>query len=83
MVVKLSKTFKHCQIVLLKTFNLELNVSLFSNKTPNLHFVICPEMNTASVTNKRLLQKERGSYKFMFPLETITFYCKKILQLIR
>ena len=26
--------------------------------------------------------KERGSYKYMFSLETVTFYCKKSLQLI-
>ena len=58
-------------------FNLELNVSLISNKAPNLHSVICFEMNTALITNKRLLLKERGSYKFMFSLETVTLYCKK------
>ena len=38
-----------------KTFNLELNVSLISNKAPNLHSVICSEMNIASITNKRQL----------------------------
>ena len=38
-------------------------------------------MNIASVTNQRLLSKERGSNKFAFTLETVTFYCKKILQL--
>ena len=37
-----------------------------SNKAPNLHPVICSEMNTASFTNKMLLQNEKGSYKFMF-----------------
>ena len=47
-----------------------------------MHSVICYDMNTASVRNKRLLQKEKGSYKFMFSLETVTFYCKKILQLM-
>ena len=45
-------------------------------------------MNTASITNKRLLLKERGNYKFIFSLKPVTFYCKKdftvkkILQII-
>ena len=30
---------------------------------------------------KGCCKKERGSYKFVFSLETVTFYCKKILQL--
>ena len=34
-------------------------------------------MNTVSVTNKRLLLKEKDDYKFMFSLEAVTFYCKK------
>ena len=54
----------------------------FQNVAPILHSVICSEMNTASATKKRLLEKERGSYKFMFSVETATFYCKKILQLL-
>ena len=53
----------------------------FQNVAPILHSVISSEMNTASITNKSLLQNERGSYKFMFSLETVTFYCKKVLQL--
>ena len=53
----------------------------FQNVALILHSVICSEMNAALVTNKRLLQKERGSYKFIFSLETVTCYCKKILQL--
>ena len=60
----------------------KLNVSLISNSAPNLHSVICSEMNTASNINKGLLSKERGSDKFILPLETITFYCKNIFQLI-
>ena len=52
----------------------------FQNVTPILHSVICSEMNTVSVTNKRLLLKERGSYKFIFFFETVNFYCKTILQ---
>ena len=40
-----------------KTFNLELYVSLISNNSHNLHSVICSEIDTASITNKRLLQK--------------------------
>ena len=65
----------------LKTFNLKLNVSLISNKAPNLYSVICSEINTASNTNKRLLKKEKVGYNFMFSLATVTFYCEKILQL--
>ena len=65
-----------------KTFNMELNVSLISNKAPNVHPVICSEMNNAFVTKRKPVKMERGSYKFMFFLETVTFYCKTILQLI-
>ena len=57
-------------------------MSLISNNTPNLHFVIFSEVNTASFTNKRLLWKERGCYKFMLSLESATFHCKNFLQLI-
>ena len=60
-----------------KIFNLELNGSLISNKAPNLHSAICSEMNTASFAKKRLLFKKRSGYKFVFSLETVTFYCKK------
>ena len=66
----------------LKTFNLEENWSLTSSKAPKLHFVVFCEMHTASMTNKRLMQKESGCYMFMFSLETIIFYFKKILQFI-
>ena len=52
-------------------------MSLISNKAPNLHSVIYSEINTASVTNKRLLLNERGSCVFMFSLEIVTFYCQK------
>ena len=61
---------------------MELNVSLISNKAPNLHFAISSEINTALITNKKLLLKERGNYKFIFSLKTITFHCKKKLQII-
>ena len=44
---------------------------------------ICTEMYTALVTNKRLLEKESGCYKFIFPVETVTFLCNKILQLFQ
>ena len=40
---------------------------------PILQPVICSEINAASVKNKRLLQNEMGSYKFMFSLHTVTF----------
>ena len=35
--------------------NMELNLSLISDKAPNLHSVIFSEMSTLSVANKRLL----------------------------
>ena len=38
-----------------KTFNLELNISLISNKAANLRSAICSEVNTISITNKKLL----------------------------
>ena len=38
-----------------KTFNLELNVSLISNKAANLISAICSEINIVSIINKRLL----------------------------
>ena len=37
-------------------------------------------MNTASIT--QTIANERGGYKFMFSLETVTFYGKKALKLI-
>ena len=43
---------QHSKIIQLKTFNLELNLSLISNKAPNFHCVIRSEMNTASIKNK-------------------------------
>ena len=60
---------------------LQYGYETFQNVAPILYSVICFEMNTASITNKKLLQKERDSCKFMSSLETVTFYCKKILQL--
>ena len=79
MIVKLSKILINSALPnhITKIFNLELNVSLTFNKAPNLHSVTYSEMNTASITNKKLLLKEKGSYKFMFSLEIVTFYCKK------
>ena len=53
----------------------------FQKVGPILHFVIYSEMNTGSITNNRLLKNQRRSYKFIFSLETVTFNCKKILQL--
>ena len=80
--MKLSKMLsQHCEIIQLKTFDLELNLSLVSDKSPNLYFVTCSETNTASITNKRLLQNESSSYMFMFSLKKVTFYSKKKLQL--
>ena len=55
----------------------------FQNVVPILRYLICTEMYTALVTNKRLLEKESGCYKFIFPAETVTFLCNKILQLFQ
>ena len=55
MTMKLSKMLSnHCTIRKLKTFKLELNFSLTSNKVPNMGFVTSSVMNTASVANKKL-----------------------------
>ena len=40
---------------IVKTFNLELNLSLISNKALNLYSRICPEINATSIKNKTLL----------------------------
>ena len=45
----------------------------------NVHSVIYSEMNTPSITNNRLLESERGSYKLIFSLKAL-FYWRKILQ---
>ena len=55
---------------------------LISNKSPNLHSVICSELNIASVTNKRLISKQSVVYEFVISLEIVTFYCKNILQFV-
>ena len=57
-----------------------LNLSLISKKAPILGFVICFEINTASITNTAQLQNGGVSYKFMFSLKNLTFYWKKILR---
>ena len=53
----------------------------FQNVALILYSVIRPEINATSITNKRLLQKERGSYKFTLSFEAVIFYCRKILRL--
>ena len=56
MVTKHSKMLRQqSKIKCLKTFTLELDLSLISNKTPNLQSLICSEMDNASITNKRPL----------------------------
>ena len=67
---------------ILKTLNLVINLSLISNKAPNLFSAICSEINAVSNTNLILLQNIRSSYVFGFSLETVTINWKKILQLI-
>ena len=47
MVMNISKRFsQHYKIISLKKVNLELNLSLISNKAPDLSSVISFEMNT-------------------------------------
>ena len=57
MVMKLSNelTKPVLQNHITRKIKLDLNVSLISSKAPTLHSVIFSEMNTASITNKRLL----------------------------
>ena len=57
MVMKLSKVLikPALQNHVTKNIQLVLNVSLISNKAPNMNTVICSGMNTASATNKILL----------------------------
>ena len=43
------------QNTMAKTFTLELHLSLICNEAPNMHSVICSEMNNASVVDKTLL----------------------------
>ena len=57
-------------------------ISLISNTAPNLHSVIGSKMNIASNYKQKTTLKGKGSYEFMFSLETVTFYRKEILQLI-
>ena len=48
--------------------SIQYGYETFQNITPILHSIICSERNIASITNKRQLEKEKGSYKFMFSL---------------
>ena len=57
MVVKYFKMYKPALLNHINE-NIKLGtkcVSLISSNTPDLHSVICSEMNTALITNKRLL----------------------------
>ena len=65
----------------MKDKTLAYPISVITYKDTNLCYVICFEMNTASITNITLLKKERGSSKFIFSLKNVTFYWKKISQL--
>ena len=46
-----------------------------------LYPVICSRKILLQLQTKGWCKKEKGSYKFMFSLKTVAFYCKKILQL--
>ena len=52
---------------------IQYGYNTFQNVAPILHSVICSEINTALIENKQLLSKERGSYKFIFSFEIVTF----------
>ena len=71
----------NCKVIQLKLFNFKLNLPLIFDNTPNLYCSICSGMNTASVTNIMLLENEKGSYKIIFFLNTVTIMLEKILQL--
>ena len=43
------------QNTMAKIFTLELHLALICNEAPNMHSVICSEMNNASVADKTLL----------------------------
>ena len=43
---------------LAKPINLELNLSLISNKAPNLYSIMCSEMNTVSITNYATVKRK-------------------------
>ena len=58
-----------------------LGYETFQNVAPILHSAIFSEINTLQLQTKGCCKKERGSYKFMFSLETVTSYCKIIFQL--
>ena len=61
---------------------MELNVSLISNKAPNVYSIICSEMNNASVTKRKPVKMERGSYKFMFFWKLLLFIVKRFCNLL-
>ena len=69
----------NCKTIELKTLNLVINLSLISNKAPNLFTAICSEINTVSKTNLILRLNIRGSYKLRFSLKIVTINWKKIL----
>ena len=76
------ETFQHCKIIQLKTFNLELNVSLISNKAPNLYSVICAEMNAASVKNKNYCKRKGVVISSCLLLELLLFIVKRFYILL-
>ena len=68
MVTKLSKLpGLNCKIKLVKTFNL-VNLSLISNKTPNLYSVICSEINAVSNTKITKMREVAISSWFLYKL---------------
>ena len=69
---------QYCKIIQLKTLNLVLYLSLIFNSIPNLYSLICSEMNTALNQKHNTTVKQMGSsYKFLFPLKTVTFLLEK------
>ena len=65
----------NCKIIQPKAINLVINLSLISNKVPNLLSAVFSEINTVSNTNLILRY-----YKFRYSLKTVAINQKKILQ---
>ena len=83
MTAKLSKLNQHCQIIQLKIFNLELTFSLTSSKAPNLHSVICSEMNTASVTKKDYCKRKGVDISSCFFWKLLLLIVKRFSNMLR
>ena len=71
----------NCKITWLQTSNLVLNLSLISNKDPNLYSVICFELDLVSIANIKLLQNERSNLSSRFLWKLLPFIEKTLYNL--